>query len=412
MNFRATFLHAFLPLAAAALIGITPLMLRAQNRTAPGAGAAHWRVRLAALTPGGRIKTIAAAHVAAWTASGRITLRTQQKTIPLTTRKLLSLQRDNGSTSATNSTPVAWWLRLRTGDVLSGTPMGSHGGKLAFHSLIFGNITVPLDDVAGLSRIRNAPILTGIAHDHVQFINGDKLSGAMLRFLPQAVQWQSTLGTITIPLARMEGINLAQTLAPPVFHGSHIRLTCYGGTIVTATAVTWRGKTLVLAVPALRPITCDVNLIHRIDILGGNITWLTDIIPQRYIQVPYIGTPWRLRKNRNCLGQALRANGRIFNHGLGTHTAARIVYNLDNQYTKLTFIPAMDQSSRSWGSGTVSVQADGKTIYTSGLLKTGDILHPVLLPVQHVKILTFIVKGINAFGVRGRVDLLDAALLK
>lgn len=412
LNFCPTYLRACLLLAAMALVGMTPLPLPAQSPAAQPAPAAPWRVRLAALTPQGRIKSIASAKVTAWTPTGHITLQTPKKIINLTTRELLSLHRSNGATLNTTKAPSAWWLHLRTGDVLAGNPMGSHDGKLAFHSRIFGNITVPLDDVAGLSRKRKTPILKGITHDHVQFINGDNLSGAMLRFLSHAVQWQSTLGTITIPLTRMEGINLAQTLAPPLYHGPQIRITCAGGTVVTATAVTWHRQTLLLTAPALPPMTCGVNLISKMDIIGGDITWLTDITPQRYVQIPYVGTPWRLQTNMNCIGQALRADGRIFRHGLGTHTAATLAYNLANQYTMLTFIPAMDQSSRPWGAGTVTVQADGKPIYTSSLLQAGDVLQPVLLPVKHVKILTFIIKGINAFGVRGRVDLLDAALLK
>lgn|GEM_PF-5574265 len=412
MNFCPTYPRACLFLAAMALVGMTPLPLPAQSPAAQHAAAARWRVRLAALTPTGRIKTISSAKVIAWTPTGHITLQTPKKNINLTTRELLSLHRSNRATRNTTKASSAWWLHLRTGDVLAGNPTGSHGGELAFHSRIFGNITVPLDDVAGLSRKRNTPLRTGITHDHLQFINGDKLSGAMLRFLPQSVQWQSTLGTITIPLARMEGINLAQTLTPPIYYGPHIRITCAGGTVVTATALTWHRQALILTAPALPPMKCSVNVISKLDIMGGDITWLTDMTPQRYVQIPYVGTPWRLQTNMNCIGQALRANGRIFRHGLGTHTAATLAYNLGNQYTSLTFIPAMDQSSRPWGAGTVTVQADGKPIYTSSLLKAGDVLQPVLLPVKHVKILTFIIKGINAFGVRGRVDLLDAALLK
>ena len=409
MNRRVFYLMVFMLLTVGGSIYLAhPLV--AQPGTAPGV-ALRWRVRLAALTPRGRIKSIASAQVALWTSSGRIRLLAAGKTVNLTTRDLLSLRRGTGAVPERTSGPSPWWLHLRTGDVLAGTPMGSSGGKMAFDSLAFGNMTVPIDDVAGLTRKRTTPMLQGIAHDHVQFINGDRLSGAMLRLLPQAVQWKSTLGTISIPLARIETIHLAETLAPRVYHGPRIRMTFTDGTMVTASAVAWRGPSLVLTVPAIRPLSCGVAMLKRIDIVGGNMTWLTALTPKQYVQIPYVGTPWPLATNASCVLRKLNVNGRVFRHGLGTHVAARLTYNLADKYTQLTFIPAMDRSARPWGSCKVVVQADGKTIYTSGILRCGELLPPVLLSVRQVKILQFIITGIHAYGVRGRVDILNAALL-
>ena len=409
MNRRVLNLMKLMLLAIGGVIYLAPPPA-ARAAAAPGV-ALRWRVRLAALTPQGQIKVIASAQVASWTSSGRIELSTAGKTVNLATRDLLSLRRNTPVAPEKTSGPTPWWLHLRTGDVLAGTPMGSSGGKMAFDSLVFGKMTVPIDDVAGLTRERKTPMLQGIAHDHVQFSNGDRLSGAMLQLLPQAVQWKSTLGTISIPLGRVESINLAETVVPHISHGPRIRITFMDGTMVTASAIAWRGPSLVLTVPAIKPLSCGVAMLKRIDILGGNMTWLTALTPQKYVQIPYIGTPWPLAKNASCVLRKLNVNGRVFRHGLGTHVAARLTYNLADKYTQLTFIPAMDRSARPWGSCKVVVQADGKTIYTSGIIRCGELLPPVLLPVGQVKILEFIITGIHAYGVRGRVDILNAALL-
>ncbi|MGC8539384.1 MAG: NPCBM/NEW2 domain-containing protein [Phycisphaerae bacterium] len=386
--------------------------LVAQPGTAPAIRAPQWRVRLAALTPRGRIQSIDSAQVSLWTSGGHVRLLAAGNTVNLATPELLSLRRSDIVVPARNAGPPPWWLHLRTGAVLAGNPVGTSGGIIAFDSLVFGKISVPVDDVAGLTRRRNTPMLHGIAHDHLQFINGDQLSGAMLQVLPQAVQWKSTLGTISIPLVRIATINLAKTLAPSIYRGPRVGITFSDGTMVTASAVAWRGTTLVLTVPSLAAIRCGVGMIQRIDILGGNLTWLTDLAPQKYVQTPYVGTPWPLVKNANCVLRRLKVNGRVFRHGLGTHVAARLIYNLADKYSKLTFIPAMDQSSRPWGACKVVVQADGKTVYTSGILRSGELLPPVLLSVKQVKVLEFIITGIHAYGVRGRVDILNAALLR
>lgn len=411
MNRRLLYPVVFMLLAVCGFIHIAP-PLTAQAGTAPDIRAPQWRVRLAALTPGGRIKSIASAQVTLWTAAGRIRLLAAGKTVKFTTPELLSLRRRAGAIPARIPGPSPWWLHLRTGDILAGNPVGTSGGKMAFDSQVFGKMTVPIDDVAGLTRHRRTLMLHGITHDHIEFINGDQLSGAMLQVLAQAVQWKSTLGTISIPLARIATINLAKTLAPGVYHGPRIGVTFSGGTMVTASAVAWHGTTLVLTVPSITAIRCGVDMIKRIDIIGGNLTWLTDLAPQKYIQIPYVGTPWPLVNNASCVLRAMKVNGRVFRHGLGTHVAARLIYNLADKYSTLTFIPAMDQSARPWGSSKVVVQADGKTVYTSSILKSGELLPPVLLPVKRVKVLEFIITGIHAYGVRGRVDILNAALVR
>ena len=411
MNRRVIYRLIFMLLAVCGLIRIAPPLL-ARPSAAPATRVPQWRVRLAALTPRGRIKSIASAQVADWTTSGRIRLLAAGKNVNLTMPELLSLRRRAGAVPTRTSGPSSWWLHLRTGDVLAGTPVASSGGKMAFDSVVFGKMTVPINDVAGLTRQRKTPMLHGIGHDHVQFTNGDRLSGAMLQVLSQAVQWKSTLGSIRIPLARIATINLAQTRAPSVYRGPRIRMTFSDGTMVTASAMAWRGTALVLTVPSITAIKCGVATIQRIDILGGNLTWLTDIAPQKYVQIPYVGTPWPLVNNGSCVMRSLKVNGRVFRHGLGTHVAARLIYNLADKYSKLTFIPAMDQSSRPWGSCKVLVQADGKTVYTSGILTPGELLPPVLLPVKQVKAVEFIISGIHAYGVRGRVDILNAALLR
>lgn len=333
-------------------------------------------------------------------------------TFNLTPSGLLSLRRKVHSAKAAASEPAAWWLQLRTGDLLPGEPLESKAEMFVFHSMLFGAIQVPLDDVAALSRAKAPAYQTAPAHDLMHFINGDKLSGAMLRFSPPNVTWKSSLGTISIPLTRISAIILAQTLPPSIPHGPLIRLTGTDGTVLTTSSISWHGDQMRLAPVALTALSCALDAVRKIDIVDGNITWLTAMTPRRYIQTPYVGSTWPLMENENCAGHALRAGGKVFRHGLGTHVAARLTYDLADRYTMLTFIPAMDQSARPWGAGTVSVLADGQRIFTSNILTPGADLHPVMLKVHGVKTLQFQFTGTNVFGVRGRVDLLDAALLK
>ena len=372
----------------------------------------RWHVRLAAITKRGDIATISSAIIKAWTRKGEVTLQAGGQTFHLTASGLLSLRRTAHSAKAATSEPAPWWLQLRTGDLLPGEPLRSRAEMLVFHSMAFGTIQVPLDDVAALSRTKTAAYQTASAHDHLRFINGDTLSGAMLRFSPPDVTWNSSLGTIHIPLTRIRTITLAQTLPPPIPHGPLIRLTGTDGTVLTTSGISWQKNQLRLTPVELTTLSCAMNAVRKIDIVGGNITWLTTMTPNRYVQTPYVGSAWPLMENKNCVGHALRADGKVFRHGLGVHVAAKLSYDLADRCASLTFIPAMDHSARPWGAGTVSVLADGRRIFTSDILTPGTDLHPVMLNVHGVKTLEFQITGANVFGVRGRVDLLDAALLK
>ncbi len=372
----------------------------------------HWRVRLATMARNGYIAVLPAATIQAWRQPGDITLLSDGHTLHLSTVQIVSLRRNFKSAAMAAPAMSPWWLYLRTGDALPGRPALSKSGKLLFFSAVFGAIHIPWNQVAVLSRQRAIKTGNGSIHDHLRFRNGDNLVGTMLQFSPQKVLWKSTLGTISIPLARIAEIRLAPTLPPPIPRGPQIRITCRDGTVLTATQIVWHGARLRLQPVAMEAVTSGVDDVSTIDILGGQLIWLTALTPKHYEQIPYTGEAWPLEKDKNCIGQPLRADGRVFHHGLGLQVAAKLSYTLAGRYSHLTFIPAMDHSARPWGTATIRVLADGRQLFISKLLKPGAALHPVNLNIAGVRRLEFEVDGGTRFGVRGRVDLLDAALLK
>jgi hypothetical protein len=402
---------AFTLLAAAFFCLITPPLNGATQVTTSDT-VPHWRVRLAALTKAGAIEVLPTAILESWTPQGTLTLETSGKTRKLSTVDVLSIHRINSAAQPASATLTPWWLRTRTGDALPGVPLASKNGILSFKSIVFGTLNIPLTDVAAISRMRRLSSKGATAHDHLTFINGDKLTGTMLKFTSHGVKWNSTLGTITIPMARINSIKLAQTLPPVPPGGPLIRVTCTDGTVITAKHINCTTHQITLTPTALPAVRCGVHDVEQIDILGGHIAWLTAMKPEHYFQTSYLGAPWPLMVNKNCMGKALRAGGRIFHHGLGVHVTASLIYAVNDRYTTLVFIPAMDQSASPWGMATVRVLGDGKQIFKSRALQPGAVLQPVRVSLAGVKTLEIQVDGTNHFGVRGRVDLLHAALLK
>ncbi len=414
INFRPVRVLIAALLGFAGGIGMSLAAPRAYSLPAPSTPAVPWHVRLASLSKTGEIAMLPSAIMTAWTPTGQITMQANGRIIHLQTSALLSMRRlvANAASSSAAMPLDLWWLYLRTGDIFPGQPLATAGGKLIFNSVAYGKIQVSLDDVAELSYGTGSATIQPLTTDQLVFANGDTLSGTMLAFSSLGAKWKSSLGILTIPAARIRAINLAQTVPPPVPHGPQIRITCADGTVLITPRLAWDGALLTAYPGGVGPVHGDGRDVMDIDVLNGQLIWLTALPPAGYAQIPYIGSPWPLQTNHNCLGGVLRAKKKTFHHGLGLHSPATLTYDLHGRFTTLTFIPAMDYSARPWGAARVDVLADGKTIFASGILLPGAGMKPTVLDIAGVKTLRFKVAGTNVYGIRARVDLLDAALLK
>jgi hypothetical protein len=112
-------------------------------------------------------------------------------------------------------------------------------------------------------------------------------------------------------------------------------------------------------------------------------------------------TGWgEVRANKAVDGNALSIGGRKFATGIGMHAEGGIHLALDGQASLFrAFVGVDDEVAPKVGSVEFSVTADGREIWKSGIMKTGDAAKEISLPLQGVRSLQLLVgdggDGIN-----------------
>lgn len=90
--------------------------------------------------------------------------------------------------------------------------------------------------------------------------------------------------------------------------------------------------------------------------------------------------------NSSVDGRALSIGGRKLEGGIGTHASSSLVLELKGAATRLTaLVGADDETLPNRGSIEFRVLGDGKLLWSSGLMRTGDAAKPLDLPLAGVK---------------------------
>lgn len=345
-----------------------------------------------------------------WNYPGQIVVRSPalgNRRLP--TRDILAVRLRNAVVVPAVS---AWQLVLRDGDILPGYPMGTRHENIIFHAAGLGIVHIPFNAVAGLRRARGVAIRNSLAdHDSLYFNNDSHLTGAVVKIGRNRLVFQSKLGNTTIPLSRVNHIVLggvAVSSARPVLGA---RIAFLNGASLRTPKFNWSNGELALVDPAGKTISVPINQVARVGIVGGRAVWLTDLTPTRIDQVSWIGDNRPMRKNRCVTGRPLQANGKFFAHGLGVHVNCSVTYKIGGIYKYLMVRPAMDASAGVYGRANVMILADGKVVYSGHHLLAGMANAVVRVPLAGVQRLTLKAVDAGRYGVRGRVDWLNAVLV-
>ncbi|HEY9174892.1 MAG TPA: NPCBM/NEW2 domain-containing protein [Verrucomicrobiae bacterium] len=104
-------------------------------------------------------------------------------------------------------------------------------------------------------------------------------------------------------------------------------------------------------------------------------------------------------KNRSVDGQPLTIAGRVFARGLGTHAESLLGFNLDGHADRFIAFVGVDDEVTQPGSVEFRVVGDGKTLWESGVMKSGQPAKPVEVALKDVRRLLLVVgdagDGIN-----------------
>ena len=118
---------------------------------------------------------------------------------------------------------------------------------------------------------------------------------------------------------------------------------------------------------------------------------------------------WEHTRSRKSVGgNPLRAGGRLFERGIGTHPPGSFVINLDGGSTRFTALAAIDDEVGRSGSVEFIIEADGRQRWHSGVLRGGEPPKAIDLDVTGVKLLKLIVTVAGDGYGNDHADWLDA----
>ncbi len=347
------------------------------------------------------------------------------KLMKVETRKVLSLASEK--VKAGDATGSSWKLMMRNGDVLFGEPAGISGQSLQFTMPEAGKILVPLKLVAGIRQANAAKDADGAAaedKDSVRLQSGDRLEGLVVDVNAEKVQISpsaSDTATTDVPMNKVLQIGLGGVTPARTIPPLSVRLTFVSGSVLTVPlnekgrSFSWTINSVEFRDPAGKDRKAGADTVAAIEVVGGQVVHLTELDPTTDEQTTFMGTHWTTQVNHNVLGDPLKVGGGVYKRGIGVHTRSDLTYTLDGSFETLKLRVGMDDSAAPQGMADVSVVLDGKVLWESKGLKSGELKEELALPIKGGKRLELKAEpalGGGKLDVLGRVDWINVALVR
>jgi len=348
------------------------------------------------------------------------------KPVQASAMQVISLRQDKATLP---SLPKSEQIILENGDRLPGSVQELSGETLR----VRGNIgtesefTLPLsavsfiwvaapDGVDNPSRWQRRIVLERRSRDRVYLRNGDVIEGIVNSLAGGYLKVESAKKEVTIPSSKVAVIAFNSELLRPVqAKGVHGRLVLKNGARLTlASGVsddrTFTGKTVYGG-----QVSVSLNQVVTLDWLGGCVTYLSDLKPEKYQFRSYLGgIDWPYINDGSTAETEIRLGGRVFDKGLGMHTSSRLSYAIDKNISSFEALVGMDDSVGKEGSARIQVLLDGKPqdLGWDGKLDGPTGPHFIQVATKGAKELA-LVTDFGDFGdVQGCVDWAEARLIR
>ncbi len=343
--------------------------------------------------------------------------------------------RDDGQTRQLPAEELVRWgtcvepteqplLVLADGGLLAAEVLAIDAENLTVDSALFGRLALPLETVAGVvfqlppvpARRDRLLDRVGTAEGHadsVWLLNGDEISGLIEAVDEDTVRVQADVGPIPIEIARIAALVFNPDLKQqPKPTGPRAWIGTTDGSRLLATQLQLDDKRLRLTTSAGLTWKTDPGELVWLQPFGGRAVYLSDLEPTDYRHEPFLNLSWPYQTDRSVTGTHLRADGRIYFKGLGTHSAARLSYRLDESYARFEAELAIDDSTESRGSVQYRILVDGTEKYASPIVRGSDPPLSVKVETTDAKRLELIVDYAEQADQQDHANWLNARLIR
>ncbi len=313
---------------------------------------------------------------------------------------------------------------LADGGLVSADVLEVDKETLRAESAVFGLVEVPLELLRGivfqlpLERQERDLLLDSVLnadgnHDELILSNGDRISGRLEAVGESSVQIESAVGPVDVERHRLRALVFNPSLIASTAATGLRSLVGFGdGSRLVARQLALDEDSLKVVVTSGLTWNAVAEDLIYVQPLGGRVTYLSDLEADGYRHVPFLELAWPYRTDRNVRGGWLRAGEDVYAKGLGMHSASRITYLLDGEYTRLQASLAIDDSTAGQGSVGFRVFVDGSVKFTSPTVRGSDAPAPISIDVQGAKRVDLIVDFADRADVCDYADWLDARIVK
>ena len=285
------------------------------------------------------------------------------------------------------------WVLFANGDRAAATVEGITGDRLQCRWSLHPDQepwSVPLEVLRG--AILQPPALERERRDLVRELSTAAFDGDTLRLLDggvltgeldssgeQGFVLATSVGPVTVGVQRVRSLALSSSLvnvpAPPT---DHLLVTLTDGSWLTCSSLKrepegmWSLRTTFGV-----DVPIDAGSIRQVDCFGERVRLLSESRPVRESVVSYIGPGPPMQVNRNVVGGYLQLGDREYPRGLGMLSGTSATWTLaaeDRQFQATIGIDDRAGGGGGGGGGSVEfvVELDGRTVYSSGLVRGGD----------------------------------------
>ena len=115
-------------------------------------------------------------------------------------------------------------------------------------------------------------------------------------------------------------------------------------------------------------------------------TALGEIVPVGELDLSKMSSGWgRPRVDQSITGKPISIAGRTFEHGVGTHAESAFHVSLDGKVERFRALVGVDDATNGQGSVRFQVYGDGKRLFDTGVIKGGQPVKTVDVPLAGVK---------------------------
>lgn len=308
----------------------------------------------------------------------------------------------------------AWAARTTDGELLFVEIESGDRDRIEFRSPALGRLAIPLERLLSIERpAQRVQVIQNRNQqaDRVVLANGDIVAGLVSAVSRKNIRIEAAGAEQTVDWSVIGAVHFGNPSRP-----LPDRLTAWlrfrDGTRLQASALSWREASIEAIVLDDTRVHVSPAQLDSIEITGGRRDWLSELDPVAYESRPLLGPTFDLGRDRNALGGALRAGGRIYPRGLGMHSACRARWRLDRRYERLRALVALDDSAGLLAEASVRILVDNRVVAELDHLIFRQPPQPINIDLRGAAGLTIEVGyGRNA-DVQDRVDLLDAALIR